>query len=180
MKKICLVILFAIFASFCLFAETYLEVVESKDEWGDKTDDSYLIMGSDDFTYSNSYTFNEEGYVFFIYFFPQYDNICGAAVISRWSNSVDRFIIDDSILVKYRDANKKVTEVKTKRAYNENATFALMDSSANKLIETMKNTNKIQLIITGTNYEKDTQYKVTFEYDPKEFVSYLEEIGWGL
>jgi hypothetical protein len=178
MKRFCLIVFLFVLAGSCLFATTYFEVYEDEDEWGDKTGASSLMMLTDDFEYSNSYSYDEPGFAFVLYFYPQYKAICGGAILNSYNTIVDTFIVDDVILVKYRDADKNVTEVKTQRSYNENATFALIGSSADELIKTIKATNKIQFIIKGTDYESDTKYNVIFEYDPEEFSTYFDKIGW--
>lgn len=178
MKKVCLTVFLFVLASSCLFATTIFEVYEDEDEWGDKTGVSYLMMLTDDFKYSNSYYNDESGYAFLLFFYPQYKAICGGAVLNSWNITADTFLVDDVILVKYRDADKNVTEVKTQRSYNENATFALVGSSADELLETIKATNKIQFIIKGTDYESNTRYNVVFDYNPEEFATYFDKIGW--
>ena len=178
MKRVVMLLIVIVLSVSVLYAITEMEIVGSVDEWGDPTDDSYLMIYTDVFTFSNSVYSNRNGYFFILYFFPEYKSICGAAIPYEYSSSVDKFYIDDIILVKYRDAAKNIVEVKTKRSYNENATFALMGKDAENFVNTMMNTNKIQLIISGTDYEDDTKYNCTFEYDNTELKSNLDTIGW--
>ena len=178
MKKIVSFLFYVAVVMLCLSAETVIEVYEETDEWGDKTGESYIAIISDDFTFSNSYTRNEKGHFFALYMFPDYKMVVGAAVPYSWSSNVSTFYIDDEIIVKYRDGNKGVTEVKTKPEYNKLATFTLLTSSSEELIRTMKNTDKLQLIVKGTDYESTDQYYVTFEYDCQELVTCLEKVGW--
>ena len=178
MKRVVVLLIGIILSVSVLYAFTEMEIAGTVDEWGDPTDDSYLMIATDDFTFSNSVFKNQDGYLFLLYFFPQYKMICGAAVTYEYYTSVDKYYIDDTILVKYRDEAKNVVEVKTKRTYNEEATFAFMGKDAEDFVNKMINSNKIQLIISGTNYEKDTKYNCTFEYDSTELKSNLDTIGW--
>ncbi len=178
MKRINIVFLVFILSAYCIFADTNFQVLKSIDEWGDQTGESYLAMYTDVFTYSNYVFTNEDGMYFALFFYPEIHAICGAAIIYDYNPSIEKYFMDETINVKYRDDLKKVVEVNTKRLYNKEATFTFVGEDAEKFVLTMQNTDKIQLIVTGTKYERNTKYNCTFEYDRQELVSYLDEIDW--
>lgn len=101
--------------------------------------------------------------------------VAGSAITSEYLAYSETFI-DKSISVKYRNEKKTVVEKKTNSELNENATFCFLGQDAQDFIDFMKESSVLQLIVSGTDYEKDKKYNVTFEYDTRELIEAINSV----
>lgn len=175
MKKVlCLVLLFCLF-TVSLFAETVMEVVESTDDFGEPTGDSYFVIMTDDFTFSNSATIGigRNGSIAMI---AIYSNDVIACLAQTYSTGGIETFIDDKISISYKAGDNKPVSFTLNST--KLGTFVSLDVGYNGgIIKAMKENNKIQFVVKGTKYEATTKLNFTFEYDKDELNKKLKEIG---
>ena len=174
MKKI-IILLIAFVCLSPVFGLTLIDTAELKDDWGDPTGDSFVVIVSDDFTYSSKYLSSRTGYAFYLLYYPSLNMVAGSAITSEYLTYSETFF-DKTISVKYRNEKKTVVEKKTNSELNENATFCFLGQDAQDFIDFMKESSVLQLIVSGTDYEKDTKYNVTFEYDTRELIEAINSV----
>lgn len=167
MKKVlCVILLFCLF-TVSLFAETQMRIVSAKDDFGDETGQKFLQLITTDFVYSNSATSNEEGYFVQFSIFKDIEGIACYIVPYSWGASVEHFL-DDKISLAFKAGTDKSKQM-TINSSDDSFTFAVFNNNYNTLIDTLKKNSKVQFVVKGTKYEKDTKYSFTFNYDNAEF-----------
>lgn len=173
MKKVlCLILLFCLF-SVSLFAETIMEVWDSKDDFGEPTGEKICALLTDDFIFSNSATTGQTGEAVSIAFYSNSNAIvCLAQTYSF--GGIETFF-DDKISISYKAGDNKVVSFTVRS--NDSVTFIISGSRYNEILKAMKENNKIQFVVKGTNYEKNTKLNFTFTYDKDELNTKLKEIG---
>lgn len=167
-KSVCFTLLFCILL-FGLFAETFMELGFVKDDFGDPTGEKKITIITDTFTFSNSATIYSEGEAVGFLIFPDSKLIACLAIPY---SGVETFI-DDKIDIAYKAGNNASKSF----IYDSSkyATFELYGTRYDEIINAMKSNSKIQFVVRGTEYEIDTKYNFTFEYDKDEFNKLLSQ-----
>lgn len=171
-KSVCFTLLFCVLL-FGLFAETSMEIVFAKDDFGDPTGEKFIAIITNTFTFSNSATINRkgEGVAFGIY--PDSKEIACFALPYLYSNTETFF--DDMINIAYKAGDNASKSFRVDSS--KYATFELYGTRYDEIINAMKSNSKIQFVVKGTEYEIDTKYNFTFEYDKDEFNKLLSQFN---
>lgn len=171
MKKfVCFTLLFCILL-FALFAETSMEIVFLEDDFGDPTGDKCIMFITHTFTFSNSETLYSEGQSACIAIFPDLKKI-GCLAITSFDSSMPSFF-DDEINIAYKAGNNASKSFKVDSS--KNAIFWLYGTRYDEILNAMKSNSKIQFVVKGTEYQINTKYNFTFEYDKDEFNKLLSQ-----
>ena len=171
-KVVCLILLFCIF-TVSLFAETIMETFDSTDDFGEPTGQKIFVMMTDDFTFSNSATTGRAGSDASLGIYSNMNVIVG--LLTPYSSFGTETFYDDKISISYKAGDNKVVSFTV--SSNDSATFVISGSRFNEILKAMKENNKIQFVVKGTEYEKSTKYNFKFEYDKDELNAKLKEIG---
>lgn len=173
-KSVCFTLLLCILL-FGLFAQTFMEIGIETDDFGDPTGEKYISIMTDTFTFSNSETLYSEGVGVGFAIFPDSKLIACLALPLPYSISNIATFFDDEISIAYKagdNASKSFIYDSSKYA-----TFELYGTRYDEIINAMKSNSKIQFVLRGTEYQIDTRYKFTFEYDKDEFNKLLSQFN---
>lgn len=169
-KSVCFALLFCILL-FGLFAETSMEIAFVQDDFGDPTGEKYILFITNTFTFSNSATLNRAGDGVGFAIYPDSKAIACLALPYSFSN-IETFY-DDKINIAYKagDNASKSFRIDSSRY----STFELYGTRYYEIINAMKSNSKIQFVVKGTEYQIDTKYNFTLEYDKDEFNKLLSQ-----
>ncbi len=169
-KSVCFALLFCILL-FGLFAETSMEIAFVHDDFGDPTGVKYILFITDTFTFSNSATLKSAGNVVCFAIYP--DSKLMACLAYPYSFSGFETFFDDKINIAYKAGDNASKSFRVDSS--KHATFALFGTRYDEIINAMKSNSKIQFVVKGTEYQIDTKYNFTLEYDKDEFNKLLSQ-----
>ena len=170
-KSVCFTLLFCVLL-FDIFAFTYMEIDFEKDDFGNPTGEKYISIYTDTFTFSNLAILNSKGTSFAFVIFPD-SKLIGCLVLQYPYSGIETFIEDKIINITYKAGDNASKSI---RGYSSRyATFELYGTRYDEIINAMKNNSKIQFVVKGTEYQIDTEYNFTLEYDKDEFNELLSQ-----
>lgn len=165
MKKTVLIVLVLFCFVVPLLAVTSISTNEVIDEWGDSTGKFSLKLETDVLTYTEWNSKSQTGKKVEMVYYPDQNKIIG--YIFTYS-SISFESLSGVLTIKYRDAEKNVTEISVSApASGSSYSFEITGSKAEALISAMSKTSKTQVIISGSDIYGSFSYNFSFDYDQK-------------